>query len=68
MSVETFTVKGMTCGHCVASVTAEVLIMGGVTKVEVDLASGSVTVESDRPVDPGAFALAVDEAGFAVAQ
>lgn len=68
MSVETFTVKGMTCGHCVASVTAEVLKLGGVTKVDVDLASGSVTVESDRPVDSGAFALAVDEAGFAVAQ
>lgn len=68
MSVETFTVTGMTCGHCVSSVTAEVLKLDGVKKVDVDLASGSVTVESDRPVDPGAFAVAVDEAGFAVAQ
>jgi len=66
MSVETFTVTGMTCGHCVASVTSEVSKLDGVTKVDVDLASGSVTVESDSPVDPGAFALAVDEAGFAV--
>ncbi|MEO8163228.1 MAG: heavy metal-associated domain-containing protein, partial [Ilumatobacteraceae bacterium] len=52
---------------CVASVTGEVSKLDGVTKVEVDLASGSVTVESDRPVDPVAFAAAVDEAGFAVA-
>ncbi len=68
MSVETFTVTGMTCGHCVASVTREVSKMDGVTKVDVDLASGSVKVESDRPVDPSAFAAAVDEAGYAVAQ
>ena len=68
MSVETFTVKGMTCGHCVASVTSEVSKLDGVTKVDVDLATGSVTVESDRSLDPTAFAAAVDEAGFVVAK
>lgn len=68
MSVETFTVTGMTCGHCVASVTTEVSKLNGVTKVDVDLASGSVTVESKLPVDPGAFATAIDEAGFVVAK
>jgi copper chaperone len=68
VSAKTFTVIGMTCGHCVASVTREVLKINGVTKVEVDLASGSVKVESDRPLDPGAFAAAVDEAGYTVAQ
>lgn len=68
MSVETFTVTGMTCGHCVASVTTEVSKLNGVTRVDVDLATGSVTVESNSSVDPGAFAAAVDEAGFAVAQ
>lgn len=67
MSVETFTVNGMTCGHCAASVTSEVSKLDGVTKVDVDLASGLVTVESDRPVDPVAFVAAVDGAGFAVA-
>lgn len=66
MSVETFTVTGMTCDHCVASVTTEVSKLNGVTKVDVDLGSGLVTVESNLPVDPGAFATAVDEAGFAV--
>ncbi len=67
MSTETFTVNGMTCDHCIASVTTEVSKLDGVTKVDVELASGLVTVESDQPVDPVAFAAAVDEAGFAVA-
>lgn len=67
MSTETFKVIGMTCGHCVSSVTSEVSKLGGVTKVDVDLASGSVTVESDTPIDKAAIASAVDEAGFALA-
>ena len=68
MSTATFTVTGMTCGHCVGSVTKEVSKLSGVTKVDVDLATGSVTVESNSPIDTGAFAVAVDEAGFAVAK
>ena len=67
MTTESFTVVGMTCGHCVASVTAEVSKLAGVTKVDVDLATGAVTVESQQPVDPTVFAAAIDEAGFAVA-
>jgi copper ion binding protein len=67
MSTETFKVTGMTCGHCVSSVTSEVSKLDGVTKVDVDLASGSVTVESDLPIDKAAIASAVDEAGFALA-
>lgn len=67
MSTETFKVTGMTCGHCVSSVTSEVSKLDGVTKVDVDLASGSVTVESDLPIDKVAIASAVDEAGFALA-
>ena len=67
MSVESFNVVGMTCGHCVAAVTSEVSKLDGVTKVDVDLAAGVVTVESDQPVDPNALAAAIDEAGFAVA-
>ena len=38
MSTSTWTVEGMTCGHCVASVTEEVGAIGGVTAVDVDLA------------------------------
>lgn len=62
----TFTVTGMTCGHCVAAVTEEVAKLDNVTNVEIDLASGAVTVESDGPVDSAALAAAVDEAGYEV--
>ncbi len=63
----TFTVTGMTCGHCVAAVTEEVTKLDHVTAVDIDLASGAVSVRSDGPIDPVAFAEAVDEAGYAVA-
>ncbi len=66
-TTSTYTVTGMTCGHCVRAVTEEVGKLDGVTAVDVDLASGRVTVESDRPLDDGAFAAAVDEAGYGVA-
>jgi copper ion binding protein len=62
----TFTVAGMTCGHCVAAVTEEVAKVEGVTTVDVDLASGVVTVQSTQPLDAQAVADAVDEAGYSV--
>jgi copper ion binding protein len=65
-TTSTYTVTGMTCGHCVASVTEEVSKLDGVTAVEVDLASGRVTISSDVPLDGEAVAAAVDEAGYAV--
>jgi copper chaperone CopZ len=64
----TFTVNGMTCGHCVAAVTEEVSKLDNVTSVEIDLPTGAVTVRSTGPVDPVAFAAAVDEAGYEVAR
>ena len=60
----TYTVTGMTCAHCVAAVSEEVGAVPGVTAVEVDLATGALTVTSDAPVDDGAVAAAVDEAGY----
>ena len=62
----TFTVSGMTCGHCVTSVKEEVSEISGVTEVEVDLETGRVVVVSSNPVDPAAVRAAVDEAGYAV--
>ena len=67
MSTATYTVTGMTCAHCVSSVTEEVSQVAGVTDVGVDLASGAVTVTSDAPVDAGAVRAAVEEAGYEVA-
>jgi copper ion binding protein len=59
-----YTVQGMTCGHCVQAVTAEVGRVPGVVEVGVDLASGQLTVHSDQPVDRAAVGAAVDEAGY----
>ncbi|MCU1350972.1 MAG: cation-transporting ATPase [Acidimicrobiales bacterium] len=61
-----YTVHGMTCEHCVRAVTDELRKIGGVTGVEVDLASGAVRITSDAPVAPEAVAAAVDEAGYEV--
>ena len=63
----TWQVTGMTCGHCAASVTEELLEVEGVESVDVELGSGEVTVVSAGPVDANAVAAAVDEAGYALA-
>ena len=67
MATSTYTVTGMTCGHCVNAVTEEVTALPGVTAVDVDLASGRLTVTSDAPVDDDAVRAAVDEAGYQLA-
>ena len=46
MATSTYTVTGMTCGHCVNSVKTEIGKIDGVTSVDVDLASGAVRVDS----------------------
>jgi len=66
VGTSTYTVTGMTCGHCVRSVTEEVSEVPGVTAVDVDLASGRVTVSGDRPADDAAVRAAVAEAGYRV--
>jgi copper ion binding protein len=66
-TTRTYSVVGMTCGHCAQAVREEVGKVAGVLDVRVDLASGQVTVESDRPVDALAFEAAVDDAGYQVA-
>jgi copper chaperone len=60
----TYAVSGMTCEHCVRSVTEEVSEVPGVTAVDVDLASGRVTVSGDA--DAAAVRAAVAEAGYEV--
>ncbi|MGQ0482412.1 MAG: heavy-metal-associated domain-containing protein [Pseudonocardia sp.] len=64
MSQNTYTVVGMTCGHCVASVTEEISEIDGVTEVEVDLLTGAVTVSADRPIEDARVRTAVEEAGY----
>ena len=66
MPTTTYTVSGMTCGHCVSAVTGELGDLPGVEQVKVDLDSGVVTVTSRGPLDAAAVAAAVDEAGYRV--
>jgi copper chaperone len=63
-AVSTWQVAGMTCGHCVASVTEELLEIPGVESVDVTLESGEVVVHSTAPLEPGAVEAAVSEAGY----
>jgi copper chaperone len=67
VSTSTYTVVGMTCGHCVNAVTEEVSQVPGVTAVDVDLASGGLTVTAEVAVDETAVRAAVEEAGYEVA-
>ncbi|GAA2869356.1 heavy-metal-associated domain-containing protein [Nonomuraea rubra] len=67
MTTTTYTVNGMTCGHCVSSVKEEVGEVTGVTSVEVDLATGLLTVASESPIDRARIASAVEEAGYELA-
>jgi copper chaperone len=67
MSESTYTVTGMTCGHCVASVTEEISEIDGVTDVAVDLPTGAVTVTGSKPVDGADVRAAVEEAGYQLA-
>ena len=63
----TFTVRGMTCDHCVRAVEAEVAAVPGVRTVAVDLATGRLAVTATVPVDADAVRAAVEEAGYEVA-
>ncbi|MDF9718056.1 heavy-metal-associated domain-containing protein [Nocardioides sp. ChNu-153] len=63
MSMTTFTVTGMTCGHCEASVREEVSAVAGVEQIEVDAARGTLVVIGNS-VDDATVLAAVAEAGY----
>lgn len=58
------TVDGMNCGHCVKAVTEAVLAVDAQAKVEVDLPSKSVRIDSQVPVTT--LAAAISEEGYSV--
>ncbi|HTN24446.1 MAG TPA: cation transporter [Solirubrobacteraceae bacterium] len=61
----TYTVTGMTCGHCKKAVMEEVLQVPGVRAVDVDLELKQLTVAGET-FDDAAIKAAVDEAGYAL--
>lgn len=66
MTTRTYSVTGLTCGHCVHAVTSELEELDGVSDVSVDLVAGGasqVTVTSGQPLDEAQVAAALDEAG-----
>ncbi len=65
-ATHSYAVTGMTCGHCVGAVSAELSALPGVEAVAVDLVSGgisTVTLTADTPPTPQQIAAALDEAG-----
>mgnify|MGYP005830465839 CR=1 FL=1 len=62
-----YTVTGMTCGHCAASVREEISEIPGVTGVDVVVETGQVTVTSEQALDEAAVSAAVTEAGYELA-
>ena len=68
---QTFEVEGMTCGHCVSSVTEEISGLAGVEGVDVALVPGgrsTVTVASDSPLRVEDVRAAVSEAGYTLVE
>ncbi len=66
-AISEYVVSGMVCQHCVSAVAQEIGAIEGVTDVQVDLATGRVSVISDRALDDAAVRAAIDEAGYEIA-
>ena len=66
MDEKTYTVSGMSCGHCVLSVREEVSEVAGIEDVDVDLTSGRLQVRGEN-VSDSAVSDAVADAGYEVA-
>lgn len=68
--VTDYLVEGMTCSHCVSSVTEEISSIPGVSGIDIDLKAGGVSrvrVSSEAPLDEAKVRDAVEEAGYALA-
>ena len=69
MSTTTVSISGMTCGHCVDSVSEEISAIEGVQNVSVELIKGGIstaTVTSEGDIDSEQIGEAVAEAGYVV--
>ncbi|WP_433436580.1 heavy-metal-associated domain-containing protein [Nonomuraea sp. CA-141351] len=66
MSTSTYKVSGMTCSGCAGKVKTEISKVAGVSSVDVELATGQVTVTSDGPLDDAEIRDVVEEVGYEV--
>jgi copper chaperone len=62
----TIKIIGMTCQHCVATVTKVLCKLGGIKNVDVDLETGIATFEEVTPVDMELLRTRIREAGYEV--
>ncbi|TDT38956.1 copper chaperone CopZ [Streptomyces sp. BK208] len=60
----TYAVSGMSCGHCGATLTRAIGELDGVTRVDVELGTGRVTVTATAAPDDTVIARVVHEAGY----
>jgi copper chaperone CopZ len=67
MTQTSYTVTGMSCGHCAQSVTEELTALAGVLEVTVEVATGEVVVTSESPLASDEVRSAVEEAGYQLA-
>ncbi len=67
MTSTVINVTGMTCAHCVQAVRGEIGKLAGVAEVDVDLATGAVTITAEPMPDPAMLRAAVAEAGYQLA-
>ncbi len=59
-----YTVTGMSCGHCENAVREEVSQIPGVTDIDVSAQTGDLSITSEQRIDDAAVLAAVDEAGY----
>ena len=62
----TIKVKGMSCQHCVASVTKALSEIAGITDVQVDLEKGEATFNEQSPVDEQIIKDTIARIGFEI--
>jgi copper chaperone len=62
----TLKVKGMSCQHCVMSVTKAFNQLEGIKNVQVDLAEGEVRFDNTKEVASSQIEKAIQDAGYEV--
>lgn len=62
----TIKIKGMSCDHCVRTVTRALNEVEGVKNVKVDLTGGKATFDEVRPVDPELIRQIIQKSGYEV--
>ena len=66
--MEKVKIQGMTCQHCVMSVTKALSSIPGLTNVRVNLVQGEATFENPQNVSPEKIRKTIEDAGYKVVE